>query len=232
MQLFLHTSWQPDTWRPTLERKHTSVLSVTILSFIVRSWKITCGPIQEMCDQCAHSCAQSQDLKVHKRKHTREKPFNCDQCDHTCALAGTLKVHTRETLRIWAVWLFLCSCFSSEATKAQTHWSLSSVTSATILALKLVIWKYTNANTQEKNLSTVTNVTTPVLGPNVWKYTSVTTQERNPSNVTSAVTLANNQVTCSGTRGRCTRQQKTCKNKQFRLYWTGHYFFFVHADRK
>ena len=105
-----------DTWRPTLERKHTSVLSVTILSFIVRSWKITCGPIQEMCDQCAHSCAQSQDLKVHKRKHTREKPFNCDQCDHTCALAGTLKVHTRETLRIWAVWLFLCSCFSSEAT--------------------------------------------------------------------------------------------------------------------
>ena len=103
--------------------------------------------------------------------------------------------------------------------------SLSSVTSATILALKLVIWKYTNANTQEKNLSTVTNVTTPVLGPNVWKYTSVTTQERNPSNVTSAVTLANNQVTCSGTRGRCTRQQKTCKNKQFWLYWTGHYFF-------
>ena len=179
---------------------------MTILSFIVRSWKITCGPIQEMCDQCA----QSQDLKVHKRKHTREKPFNCDQYDYTCDLAGTMKVHTRETLRIRAVWLFLCS----------------------ILALKLVIWKYTNANTQAKNLSTVTNVTTPVLGPNVWKYTSVTTQERNPSNVTSAVTLANNQVTCSGTRGRCTRQQKTCKNKQFRLYWTGHYFFFVHADRK
>ena len=46
-----------DTWRLTLERKHTSVLSVTILSFIVRSWKITCGPIQEMFDQCAHSCA-------------------------------------------------------------------------------------------------------------------------------------------------------------------------------
>ena len=92
--------------------------------------------------------------------------------------------------------------------------SLSSVTSATILALKLVIWKYTNANTQDKNLSTVTNVTTPVLGLNVWKYTSVTTQERNPSNVTSAVTLANNHVTCSGTRGRCTRQRKTCKKKQ------------------
>ena len=155
------------------------------------------------------------------------------------------------------MWSYLCSSWHSESTHARNPtnmssvtipvlmllvWSdigsntleksLSSVTSATILALKLVIWKYTNANTQEKNLSTVTKVTTPVLGPNVWKYTSVTTQERNPSNVTSAVTLANNQVTCSGTRGRCTRQQKTCKNKQFQLYWTGHYFFFVHADRK
>ena len=183
------------------------------------------GDVWSMCSfLCSVSRSESTQAQTHKRE-----PFNCNQCDYTCALAGTLKVHTRETLRIWAVWLFLCSCFSSEATKAQTHWR---VTSATILALKLVIWKYTNANTQEKNLSTVTNVTTPVLGPNVWKYTSVTTQERNPSNVTSAVTLANNQVTCSGTRGRCTRQQKTCKNKQFRLYWTGHYFFFVHADRK
>ena len=145
------------------------------------------------------------------RKQTRKKPYECEQCDYSCAHASHLKRHRLN----------------------HTGESLSSVASATILALKLVIWKYTKANTQEKNLSTVTNVTTPVLGLNVWKYTSVTIQERNPSNVTSAVTLANNQVTCSGTRGRCTRQHKTCKNKQFRLYWTGHIsFLFMLTENK
>ena len=138
--------------------------------------------------------------------------------------------HWRENTQVCSVWVFFHSL--PDAGKSHADPYRRCVINVLIPVLSLKIWNYTSANTQERNLSTVTNVTTPVLGPNVWKYTSVTTQERNPSNVTSAVTLANNQVTCSGTRGRCTRQQTTCKNKQFWLYWTGHYFVFVHADRK
>ena len=235
MPLFLHTSWQPkETHEDPHWRENTQVCSVWLFFHsLSEAGKSHADPYRR--------CVINVLIPVLSLKIWKYTSANTQE----------------RNLSTWPTWSYLCSSWHSESTHARNPtymssvtipvlmllvWSdigsntleksLSSVTSATILALKLVIWKYTNANTQEKNLSTVTNVTTPVLGPNVWKYTSVTTQERNPSNVTSAVTLANNQVTCSGTRGRCTRQQKTCKNKQFRLYWTGHYFFFVHADRK
>ena len=232
--------------------------SCTQADNLKRHMKTHTGEKTHKCVQCDYFFIHCQMLENHMRTHTGDVWSMCSfLCSVSRSESTQAQTHKRETFQLWPMWLYLCSSWHSESTHARNPtnmssvtipvlmllvWSdigsntleksLSSVTSATILALKLVIWKYTNANTQEKNLSTVTNVTTPVLGPNVWKYTSVTTQERNPSNVTSAVTLANNQVTCSGTRGRCTRQQKTCKNKQFWLYWTGHYFFFVHADRK
>lgn len=54
------------------------------------------------CDICQRPFNDSYKLKVHRRTHTREKPFKCDTCDKSfidsCNLKEHQKVHTGEKL--------------------------------------------------------------------------------------------------------------------------------------
>ena len=47
------------------------------------------------CDQCNYKCKSLEDLKIHKRVHTKEKPYECDQCEYKFTQSGALTSHKR-----------------------------------------------------------------------------------------------------------------------------------------
>ena len=141
MQLFLHTSWQPkETHEDPHWRENTQVCSVWLFFHSLSdAGKSHADPYR----RCViNVLIPVLSLKIWKYTSANTQERNCDQCGHTIALAGTLKVHTRETLRIWAVWLFLCSFFSSEA---QTHWRKAFQVRPVQLFLH---WSWWSKNTQ------------------------------------------------------------------------------------
>ncbi|CAL4195409.1 unnamed protein product, partial [Meganyctiphanes norvegica] len=47
------------------------------------------------CNQCDKAFSDNNNLKIHMRKHTGEKPYHCNQCDKTFSQNGHLKQHLR-----------------------------------------------------------------------------------------------------------------------------------------
>ena len=52
------------------------------------------------CDVCEKVFTRSNNLKVHMRIHTNEKPYECDVCDkafrHSVTLQNHMRIHTKE----------------------------------------------------------------------------------------------------------------------------------------
>ena len=89
------------------------------------------------CKQCNFSFTQAGALKRHMLNHARKKPFSCTQCSYSCIQAGYLKSHM---LAHSGEKPFKCTQCNSNGTYTPIQErSLSGVTSATILALHLVI---------------------------------------------------------------------------------------------
>ena len=109
---------------------------------------------------------QASKLKTHKLTHSGEELFICIQCNFSCTQTDNQKEthedpHWRENTQVCSVWLFFHSL--SEAGKSHAVPYSRCVINVLIPVLSLKIWKYTIANTQERNLSTVTNVIILVL---------------------------------------------------------------------
>lgn len=51
-----------------------------------------------MCDDCGSMCSTNAKLKIHKRIHTKEKPYKCTYCDksygHDISLTRHIMIHT------------------------------------------------------------------------------------------------------------------------------------------
>ena len=47
------------------------------------------------CNQCEMKFTQSSNLIVHKRIHSQEKPYECDQCEYKCIQSNSLSKHKR-----------------------------------------------------------------------------------------------------------------------------------------
>jgi hypothetical protein len=47
------------------------------------------------CNECDYKGRTSGSLKEHKRRHSGDKPFKCKECDYKCTTSGNLLYHTR-----------------------------------------------------------------------------------------------------------------------------------------
>ena len=83
------------------------------------------------CRQCNCACTTAGNLKRHMLTHSRAKPFGCSQCNNTHTTPQNLKMRNAHL-------------FVQEK-------GISDVSSATILAIVLVISRITSPRTLEKN---------------------------------------------------------------------------------
>ena len=112
------------------------------------------------CTQCSYSCTQADDLKKHLLAHSGEKPFV-----HTTFWLKTLT--TPQNLKMHNAHPFV------------QEKGISDVSSATILAIVLVISRITSPRTLEKNSLPVSNATTLAVTQIVWSVTCFHTLARN-----------------------------------------------------
>ena len=93
--------------------------------------------------------------------------------------------------------LFLCKKWWPQETHSRESPSIA--TNATFPVHKLVTSIDILWHIQEKNVSSVTNVVILALEILIWKYTTASIPEKNPSSMGSAISLVDHPLTFNGT---------------------------------
>ena len=121
------------TSRPIQEKSRLSVMNVIIEAVKLQGWKYTSDSTLEK----NRSNAEASKVKVHKRKHTGEKPPKCDQCSYCSNEASKVELHIQKQTGDKPFKCDQCNYSSKE----------------------LVGWKCTSESTRESSRSSVISAT-------------------------------------------------------------------------